>query len=95
MPVVEPLAQGQGRGTVHEGAPHGREDALRGDEVPDVPAQRGQQEADAGEKGAAQGGGLAVAGPALGEGGEEQGHGEVHDAVEGGADDSGEALVAC
>lgn len=52
-------------------------------------AERGQEKAEARERRAAQSGDLPSVGPFPREEREEEGHGEVHDAVGGGADNTG------
>lgn len=61
--------------------------------MPDVSAEGGQEEADARKRSAAESCGLASTGPSSGEEREQERHGEVHDAVGGCADDTGDLMT--
>lgn len=61
--------------------------------MPDVSAEGGQEEADACKRSARKSCGLASTGPSSGEQREEERHGEVHDAVGGCADDTGDFMA--
>lgn len=58
--------------------------------MPDLGAERRQEEAQASQQGAAKSGYLTFLGPSFREECEQKGHGEVHDAIEGRANDTGD-----
>ena len=62
--------------------------------MPDVSAEGGQEEADAGKGSAAKSCSLASMGQSFGEQREEKRHGKIHDAVGGCADDTGDFTIA-